>query len=151
MEERTEMKTLVNCEPLEFLKQTNRIKKSVEKWLTDTDIMNIRKRMPTYEFVSKDATDEEKKAVADSNRKKREEQMKANLSAILDAILEQYPEETLEILALCCFIEPEDANNHKVGEYIRAFNALINDKDVLDFFISLASLAQRNTSEASKA
>lgn len=146
-----ELKTLASCKPLEFLKQTNRIKKSAEKWLTDTDILNIRKRMPTYEFVSKDATDEEKKMVASNNRKKREEQIRANLSAILDAILEDHPEETLEILALCCFIEPEDANNHTVGEYIRAFNSLINDKDVLDFFTSLASLAQRNTSEASKA
>lgn len=37
------MKNLANCTPSEFLKQTNKIKKSVEKWLKATDIMEIRK------------------------------------------------------------------------------------------------------------
>jgi hypothetical protein len=40
------MKNLANCTPREFLKQTSKIKGSVEKWLKVTDVMNIRKRMP---------------------------------------------------------------------------------------------------------
>jgi hypothetical protein len=48
------MKNLANCKPSEFLKQTNRIRKSVSKWLTDTDIANIRKRMPN---IKDDASD----------------------------------------------------------------------------------------------
>ncbi len=45
------IKTLSNCKPSEFLKQTNRIRKAVERWLTDTDIANIRKRQPIKEMV----------------------------------------------------------------------------------------------------
>ena len=40
------MKNLANCKPSEFLVQTNKIRKSVEKWLTVTDIMNIRRTQP---------------------------------------------------------------------------------------------------------
>ena len=40
------MKNLANCKPSEFLVQTNRIRKSVENWLTVTDILNIRRNQP---------------------------------------------------------------------------------------------------------
>ena len=32
------MKNLANCTPREFLKQTYRLKKCVEKWLQETDL-----------------------------------------------------------------------------------------------------------------
>lgn len=147
----SELKTLATCKPSEFLKQTNRIKKAVEKWLTDTDILNIRKRMVPLEIMPKDASEEDRREIFERNKKATEEQAKKNLSAMLDAILEEHPEETLEVLALCCFVEPEDADNYTVGHYLTAFNSLINDRAVIDFFISLASLAQRDTSSASKA
>lgn len=147
----SELKTLATCKPSEFLRQTNRIKKSAEKWLTDTDIINIRKRMPVLEMVPQDGTDEERNAVFNRNKAKAQEQAKANISAMLDAILDDHPDETLELLALCCFVEPENVDDYTVGEYLTAFNSLINDKAVLDFFTSLASLAQMNTSKASKA
>lgn len=147
----SELKTLATCKPSEFLRQTNRVKKSVEKWLTDTDILNIRKRIPQIEFISKDMPEEQKVAILDRNKKAREEQVRKNMSDIFDAILEEHPDETLEVLALCCFIEPEDADNHTVTEYLAAFNSLINDKAVIDFFTSLALLGQMNTSDASKA
>ena len=41
MEER---KNLVTCKPTEFLKQTNRIRKSAEKWMKATNVLEIRKR-----------------------------------------------------------------------------------------------------------
>lgn len=144
----SELKTLATCKPSEFLRQTNRIKKSVEKWLTDTDILNIRKRMATLEMMPKDATEEERKAIFERNKKLTEEQAKRNISAMLDAILEEHPDETLEILALCCFVEPENADDYSVGTYLEAFNSLINDKAVIDFFTSLASLVAKNTSNA---
>ena len=146
-----ELKTLATCKPSEFLRQTNRIKKSVEKWLTDTDILNIRRRMPVLEIVPKNGTAEERQAVFDRNKAVAREQAKKNLSAMLDAVLDEYPEETLEVLALCCFVEPENVDDYTVGEYLTAFNSLINDKAVLDFFTSLATLAQSNTSIVSKA
>ena len=145
------LKTLVTCKPSEFLKQTNRIKKSVEKWLTDTDILNIRKRLAVLEIVPQDATPEEKAAIFERNKKATEEQAKKNISAMLDAILEEHPDETLELLGLCCFVEPEHVDDHSVAEYLNAFNSIINDRAVIDFFTSLVSLGQRNISDALKA
>lgn len=147
----SELKTLVSCKPSEFLRQTNKIKKSVEKWLTDTDILNIRKRMPALEAVPISATEEERKAIAERNKKLTSEQVKKNLSAMLDAILEEHPEETMEILGLCCFVEPDHVDDYKVADYLTALNSLISDKVVLDFFTSLATLGQMNISDVSKA
>lgn len=146
----SELKTLATCKPSEFLRQTNRVKKSVEKWLTDTDILNIRKRLPVLEIIPQDASKEERQEIFDRNKKTATEQAKKNLSAMLDAILDDHPEETLEVLALCCFVEPEHADDYTVGEYLTAFNSLLNDKAVIDFFTSLASLAQINTLNASR-
>lgn len=144
----SELKTLATCKPSEFLRQTNRIKKSVEKWLTDTDIMNIRKRLPALEVVPLEASVEERAEITGRNKKAKEDQAKKNISAMLDAILDEHPEETLEILALCCFVEPENVDDYSVGTYLEAFNSLINDKAVIDFFTSLASLVAKNTSNA---
>lgn len=147
----SELKTLATCKPSEFLRQTNRIKKAVEKWLTDTDIMNIRKRIPTPEAVPIEATVEERAAIFERNKRAVQEQSKKNVSAMLDAILDEHPEETLEVLALCCFVEPENADDHPVSEYLAAINTLINDKAVIDFFTSLVLLGRTITSDASKA
>lgn len=138
------MKTLATCKPSEFLKQTNLIRKSVEKWLTDTDIINIRKRMPILEVAPANADDDEKEMILASNKKKRDEQVKKNLSAILDAIMEDHPDETLEILALCCFIDPENADEYPVRDYLLAINELLSDEAVIGFFGSLARLGQTN-------
>ena len=124
------MKNLANCKPSEFLKQTSKIRKSVSKWLVDTDIMNIRKRMPN---IPADATDEERK-------KAMEEQAKENFNLMLDAILDEHPDETLELLALLCFVEPKDVDKHEVTEYLMAFNEIISNKGVLSFFTSLMQL-----------
>ena len=145
------MKTLANCKPSEFLVQTNKIRKAVAKWLTDTDIANIRRRLPQYETVDKSATAEEQKEVIMRNSAALREQQKKNLTAILDAMLDDYPEETLEVIALCCFIDPSDIDNHTVAELLTAVSSIITDEAVLGFFTSLASLGQMNTSNASKA
>lgn len=129
------MKNLANCKPSEFLAQTNKIRKSVEKWLTITDILNIRKNQPEY----KDGMTKEER------QEEMQKQIRKNLSDMLDAILEKHPDETLELLALLCFIEPDDVDNHPISEYIEAFTELINDKAVLGFFISLMKLAQTDT------
>ena len=127
------MKNLANCKPSEFLTQTNRIRKSVSKWLTDTDIVNIRKRMPT---LPDDISDEER-------RKAMNKQASDNFNAILDSILDEHPMETLELLALLCFVEPKDADNHSITEYIESVNELINNKAVTDFFMSLVKLGNQ--------
>ena len=129
------MKNLANCKPSEFLKQTNRIRKSVSKWLTDTDVLNIRRRMPN---TAEDANEEEKKAAM-------QKQIKKNLDAMLDAIMDEHPDETLELLGLMCFVEPENIDDHTVTEYLDSLTELINNQSVLSFFTSLMQLANQLT------
>ena len=124
------MKNLATCKPSEFLVQTNKIRKSVEKWLTVTEILKIRQRLPKYS----DDMDASQRAEV------RSAQMRANLSAIFDAVLEEHPEETLEIMALACFIDPADADDHPMSEYLKSIGELISDESVLSFFTSLAQL-----------
>ena len=137
------MKNLANCKPSEFLKQTNKIRKSVEKWLTVTDIMNIRKRMPEQmPEMNKGMSMDEGKDVLEKRQEMMAEQSRRNLSAMLDAMLEEHPDETLEILALCCFVEPENVDDHTVSEYLLSINELLADEAVRDFFSLLMSLVQ---------
>lgn len=143
------LKTLHTCKPSEFLRQTNLIRKSVSKWLTDTDILNIRARLPKCETAAKDASADERAEVIKRNAAAQKAQMRENLSAILDAMLEDHPDETLEVLALCCFVEPEHVDDYLITDYLTAFTSLINDEAVLGFFISLARLGQTNISPAS--
>lgn len=145
------LKTLTNCKPSEFLRQTNRIRKAVSNWITATDIENIRKRKPVYETVPATATAEERAAVILRNAEAEKRQVRENLMAILDSIMEEHPDETLEILALCCFIEPAEADDHTVGEYLTAFSELISDEAVLSFFISLERLDQTGILTSAKA
>lgn len=129
------MKNLANCKPSEFLVQTNKIRKSAANWLTMTDIMNIRKVQP---LLRDDMTKEERK-------KALEDQAKKNLSNMLDSILESHPKETLDLLALCCFVDPENVDDYPVSEYLLSFTELMNDEAVLGFFTSLMRLVQKST------
>lgn len=128
------MKNLANCKPSEFLVQTNKIRKAVDKWLTDTDIMNIRSRLPE---VKEDMT-------ADQVEQAKVKQMKANFNAILDAMLDEHPDETLEVLALICFVEPKDFDNHSVSEYLASISEVLNNEAVIGFFTSLAQWGSMN-------
>lgn len=139
------MKTLANCKPTEFLKQTNRIKKSVEKWLTDTDILNIRKATVEPAKILPDMGKEEKKAAFEDFRARREAKVRENLSKILDAVLDEHPDETLEVLALVCFVEPEDVDNHTMSDYLAAITEMLADESVMGFFTLLARLGLQNT------
>lgn len=131
------MKNLANCKPSEFLSQTNKIRKAVSKWLTLTDIQNIRKRQPAF---TEDMTDEQKKAAV-------QKQTNENFNAILDSVLEKHADETLEVLALACFVNPKDVDKHSVKEYMISVTELLNDEDIIAFFTSLIELGQRFGSE----
>lgn len=134
------MKTLATCKPSEFLRQTNLIRKSVANWLELTNIMNIRKRKPELEGLDKD------ERIAAMER-----QAKENLDDILNALLEEYPDETLSILALVCFVDPADVDDHTVAEYLDAISEIISNKSVLNFFVSLARLEQTPISNVARA
>lgn len=130
------MKTLANCTPREFLKQTARIRHKAADWLDMTKILSIRKTAPE---IPKDATVEEKQNIIYSQAQK-------NLSKILDSVLDEHPDETLELLALMCFVEPEDVDNYSIEFYLDAVSELISNKAVVRFFTSLVQLGQTNTS-----
>jgi hypothetical protein len=113
--------------------------------------MNIRQRLPKYEEAPKGAPADERKAVIERNKALEKEQIQKNFTAILDAVLEEHPDETLEVLALCCFVEPENVDDYSVSDYIKTFTELISDEAVMGFFTSLAPLVNANTANASLA
>lgn len=125
------MKNLANCKPSEFLRQTNRIRKKVKNWLDITKVLDIWRTKPNVP----EGTSEEKE------NKMIEAQVKENINGVFDSIMEDHPDETLELLGLLCFVEPEDVDNYEVTEYLESFNDLIKNKAVVDFFISLIRLA----------
>jgi len=138
------MKNLANCKPSEFLKQINKIRKSVQNWLKVTDILEIRKRLPQgMPELTAELSQAETEAVKAKRDEMMTEQMQANLSAILDALLDDHPDETLEVLALCCFVEPENVDSYTISQYLESINELINDRAVRDFFTSLMSAGMR--------
>ena len=135
------MKTLASCTPTEFVAQTVRIKESAEKWLELTDIIAIRKKAPeNLPTVTDDMTTEE----AEETRKKRAEALRKralkNASEIFDVCFKDHPTETLEILALCCFIEPEDIDKHRTADLLEAALELAEDPVVVRFFTLLVRL-----------
>ncbi len=138
-----QIKTLATCDEVEFLRQTNKIRKAVQKWLTVTDIQNIRKRLPEYEQADKEATQEERDKITEANRKLAREQSMRNLNDILDAVLEEHPEETIEVMKLCCFVDPADKTSRHITFYMDAFAEMLGNEDILNFFQSLMNLGRR--------
>lgn len=121
------MKTLANCTPEEFLIQTNKIRNSVENWLTLTGIMEIRKTLPD---MPKDISKEDRDKAL--NR-----QVKLNFHKMLDAVLGEHPKETAEVLGLLCFVDPEDLNKHPMTYYLASVTDIIDSPEVIGFFSSL--------------
>lgn len=143
------MKNLANCKPSEFLAQTFRIKKSVKEWIDVTEILKIRQNKP--ELIPLDGLDDKEKAEAiKANNKATSEQMKENISAVLDKMLDENAEKTLEVLALCCFVEPEHVDDYPMSEYLKNITELFNDESVMNFFTSLAQLGMKSTANVSK-
>lgn len=126
-------KNLANCTPKEFAVQTRLIKHSVEKWLTETEVMKIRQTKPS---IPEGATDDE---IA----KLMQEQVRKNLSAMFDAIFDEHPDETIEILGLLCFVPPDKVNEHPMTYYMDSIGELISDQSVWNFFTSLLLAGRR--------
>lgn len=129
------MKTLANCNPREFLVQTNKIRKKAAAWLDGTRILEIRKNRPDTTGMTKEERDQAM-----------QNQVRKNLMEMLDSILDDHPEETAELLGLLCFIEPEDLEKHKMTDLLASATEIINCPEVLGFFTSLMQLARTDTS-----
>ena len=136
-----EIKTLANCGDIEFLQQTNKIRHAVEEWITVTDIDKIKKRMAKLEPIPEGMDKKQAELIEKKNEEKRRKQVKENFNAILDACLEDHPEETAKVIRMCCFVEPND-NSRPMIYYINAFTQMIGNQDVLEFFSSLVRLGQ---------
>lgn len=126
------MKNLANCTPREFLRQTVRIRHAVENWLKLTDIANIRRKLPK---LPDDLTPEEKS-------EKLAEQATKNIGLMIDAIAEKHPDETVELLGLLCFVEPEHVDDYAMSAYMGAIADMAANEDVVRFFTSLVQLGR---------
>ena len=144
------MKNLATCKPSEFLKQTLRIKRLVEKWLTSEDIAEIRKRLPKKEAILNTMTKEEQGEVLLRNQKATKEQAMKNFMDILDIMLDKKFDETLAVIALSCFVEPENVDDYTIDDYLGSLSDMLENKNVIRFFASVAHLGQTNISLVSK-
>ena len=126
------MKNLANCGPREFMRQTAKIRHAVEKWLKLTDVLNIRDKLPK---IADDLP-------ADERDKAFTERGKQVISMALDAIMDEHPDETVDLLALCCFIDPEKADDYPMSDYLGAITEMVNNEDVVRFCTSLMRLAR---------
>ena len=120
------MKTIANLNGVEFLRAINRTRHAVEKLLSVTGVLNIRKNVPTF---TGNETPEEK---AEMERA----QVKKNLNDMLDSLLETHPEETYECIMALCVREEGEPEPDGI-ELIMAAFSLIGDKRVLDFLVQL--------------
>ena len=141
-------KNLANCNPEEFLEQTYLIMGSAEKFMKVNDILNIHTRK--VEGLQEIPTDDEEEAdrVRKENAKKITAQRMKNVKDLLTSMLHTNKKETLELLAISCFIEPEDINQYSMPFFLRNVGEMISDKDVLAFFTSLAQLEQTGIFDA---
>lgn len=140
------MKNLATCTPTEFILQTAKIKNAVANWLDVTKILEIRGNAPAYKVAPKEATAEERAEIIRENAALQREQVKKNLSEILDQMLVEHPQETLNVLALVCFVEPSEIDKYTMSEYIGCILEMFQDKSVISFFTLLAQMQQHPTS-----
>lgn len=134
------MKCLATCKPTEFVAQTAKIKEAVSSWMDAIDLMAIRAIQPKYEVLPIDATAEQRAEVIKKNAEIQKKQAMENLSKILDNMLLKHPKETLDVLALCCFVEPEHVDDYTIDEYMECIMEMMQNKSIINFFSLLAQV-----------
>lgn len=134
------MKSLATCKPSEFVAQTGKIKNAVANWIDVIDLMNIRATQPQYEVLPIDSTPEQRAEIIKKNAEIQKKQTIVNLNKILDNMLVAHPQETLEVLALCCFVEPEHVDDYSMDEYLSCILDMFENKSVVHFFSLLAQV-----------
>jgi hypothetical protein len=121
------MKTLANCTLKEFLMQTNKIRHKAADFYNIIGKTDIRKTMPT--LTGKETPEEAEK--------KRIEQGKKNISAIIDKCIDANIDATIEIIGLMCFKTPEEAENMDATEFIDVVFEIIGSERVMNFFTKM--------------
>ena len=136
------MKNLATCTPTEFVAQTAKIKNSVKNWLDVTQVLKIRQKAPAFKVAPENATAEQRAEVIRENALLQREQAMNNLNEIFEEMLVEHPQETLEVLALVCFVEPADVDKHTMSEYLDCVMDMLQNESVLRFFSLLARTQQ---------
>lgn len=144
------MKNLANCKPSEFLKQTLRIKRNLQSWISSEEIAEIKARVPKYIEILDTMSNAEKGEALIENRKMRNAQAMINLMDILDVLMDKHADETLELLGLCCFVEKDHIDDYPVDDYLGELADLMESENVIRFFSSLARLGQTSISIVSR-
>ena len=122
------MKTIAKLNATDFLRRCNKIRYAAYDLVKDTGVMKIRERMP--EFTGKE-TKEEREAML-------EVQARKNVSDMLDALLDEHAEQTVEVLKLMCVPEEwEDIDTMDGIDVATAGLEIISAPKVMDFFVSL--------------
>lgn len=134
------MKNLATCKPTEFVAQTAKIKEAVASWIDAIDLMKIRAIQPQYETIPIDSTPGQRAEVIRKNAELKKKQTMENLNKILDKMLVEHPKETLDVLALCCFVEPEHVDDYTIDEYMQCIMDMMQNKSVMNFFSLLAQV-----------
>ena len=124
------MKTIANMQGAEFLRQCNKIRHAAADLMQDTQILEIRKRMPT--FTGKENPELRKVMI--------EKQSKQNISDMLDELLDTHAEETYNVLKLMCVTE--EGEEPTGLDMAMAGLEIVTSPKVMDFLSSLARLAQ---------
>ena len=135
-------KNLANCTPDEFLDQSFLIMDAAEKFMKVNDILGIRGgKVEGLQELHK-ANEEESDHIRKENAKKITAQRMKNVKELLTSMMHTHKSETLELLALSCFIDPAEVNNYTMAYLLRNVGEIISDQDMLAFFTSAAQLEQ---------
>ena len=134
------MKNLATCKPSEFVAQTAKIKDAVANWVEVIELLSIRATKPKYLAIPENATLAEIEDIKNQNAALKKEQAMKNLNVLFDNMLVKHPKETLDVLALCCFVEPKDVDKHTMDEYLQCIIDMMQNKSVMSFFSLLAQL-----------
>jgi hypothetical protein len=110
----------------------------VPKWLQATEIMKIRATKPKLIAVPENATKDEQEEITKENSDIIRKQAIENLNMMIDKMFAEHPQETLEVLALSCFVEPDDVDNYTMDEYFCCLEEMAQAKSVVNFFSLLA-------------
>lgn len=127
------MKTIASLKGPDFLRACNRTRHAVSDFLTATNVLDLRKVMPV---IPDDTTEEQKQELL-------EKQGKKNISAMLDRMLDEYPEETYNLLLTLTL--PEGEEDPDGLDLITAGLDLITAPKVMAFFTKLMELAPTTT------
>lgn len=134
------MKTLNQMNETEFLRRCWLIADAVSDLLTKTQVMELRKVAPV--LTGKETPEE--------LEKKKNEQAKKNIKAMAKRLLFDNAEATAKLLPL--LYEPDvdaDGNPETITPFktLQVITSTVEDRDVMDFFISLLKLGQMGTGD----